>query len=119
MASRWQELADGIGEVALQAGRNLDALVALFAAANQFAERHPEAGPAEFINEQLERDIPQDTLAHVSRDDQKVTLATSLRKSKTQSEECLECLRTPISCQTGPRPTIRVFLVSAVSHHQA
>ena len=77
MVARWQELADGIGEVALQAGRNLDSLVALFAAANQFAERHPQAGPAEFINEQLERDIPQDTLALVSRDDQKVTLATS------------------------------------------
>lgn len=77
MASAWQLLADGIGEVALQAGRNLDSLVALFAAANQYAERHPEAGPSEFIREQLERDIPQDTLALVSRDDQKVLLATS------------------------------------------
>ena len=77
MATAWQQLADGIGEVAMQAGRNLDALVALFAAANQYAERHPEAGPAEFVKEQLERDIPQDTLALVSRDDQKVTLATS------------------------------------------
>jgi superfamily I DNA/RNA helicase/RecB family exonuclease len=77
MATAWQELADGIGEVALQAGRNLDSLVALFAAANQYAERRPEAGPAEFINELLERDVPQDTLALVSRDDQKVMLATS------------------------------------------
>ena len=77
MASYWQDLSSGIGEVALQAGRNLDSLVALFSAANQYAERHPEAGPAEFINEQLERDIPQDTLALVSREDQKVTLATS------------------------------------------
>jgi superfamily I DNA/RNA helicase/RecB family exonuclease len=77
MASSWQILADGIGEVALQAGRNIDSLAALFAAANQYAERHPEAGPAEFIREQLERDIPQDTLALVSRDDQKVLLATS------------------------------------------
>ena len=77
MASAWQLLADGIGEVALQAGRNLDSLVALFAAANQYAERHPEAGPSEFIREQLEREVPQDTLALVSRDDQKVLLATS------------------------------------------
>jgi superfamily I DNA/RNA helicase/RecB family exonuclease len=77
MVARWQELANGIGEVALQAGRNLDSLVALFAAANQFAERHPESGPVEFINEQLERDVPQDTLALVSRDDEKVLLATS------------------------------------------
>ena len=77
MVDRWQSLADGVGEVALQAGRNLDSLVALFAAANQFAERHPQAGPTEFIIEQLERDVPQDTLALVSRDDQKVLLATS------------------------------------------
>jgi superfamily I DNA/RNA helicase/RecB family exonuclease len=77
MAASWPEFADGIGEVALQSGRNLDSLVALFAAANQYAERHPEAGPSAFINEQLERDIPQDTLALVSRDDQKVMLATS------------------------------------------
>ena len=77
MLSHWQELAGGIGEVALQAGRNLDSLVALFAAANQHAERHPDAGPRDFILEQLERDVPQDTLALVSRDDQKVLLATS------------------------------------------
>ncbi len=77
MVAKWQELANGIGEVALQAGRNLDSLVALFSAANQYAERHPEAGPNEFIKEQLERDVPQDTLALVSRDDEKVILATS------------------------------------------
>lgn len=77
MVARWQVLADGIGEVALQASRNLDSLVALFAAANQYAERHPQAGATEFIREQLERDVPQDTLALVSRDDQKVFLATS------------------------------------------
>lgn len=77
MVDRWQELAEGIGEVALQSSRNLDSLVALFAAANQYAERHPQAGPTEFIKEQLERDVPQDTLALVSRDDEKVLLATS------------------------------------------
>ena len=77
MVERWQLLTNGIGEVALQASRNLDSLVALFAAANQYAERHPQAGPEGFIREQLERDVPQDTLALVSRDDQKVLLATS------------------------------------------
>jgi superfamily I DNA/RNA helicase/RecB family exonuclease len=77
VATSWPNLANGVGEVAQQAGRNLDAVVALFAAANQHAERHPEAGPRSFIQEQLERDIPQDTLALVSRDDQKVLLATS------------------------------------------
>ena len=77
VATSWPNLSNGVGEVAQQAARNLDAVVALFAAANQHAERHPEAGPRSFIEEQLERDIPQDTLALVSRDDQKVLLATS------------------------------------------
>lgn len=73
----WFELSNGIGEVAMQAGRNLDSIVALFSAANQYAERHPSSGPHEFIKEQLERDVPQDTLALTSRDDEKVMLATS------------------------------------------
>ena len=73
----WERQSNGVGEVALQAGRNLDSIVALFAAANRFAERHPEVDAKAFINEQLDRDIPQDTLALVSRDDEKVMLATS------------------------------------------
>ncbi len=73
----WERQSKAVGEVALQANRNLDSVVALFAAANRFAERHPEVDSAEFIREQLERDIPQDTLALVSRDDEKVLLATS------------------------------------------
>jgi RecB family exonuclease len=77
VATSWLNLSNGVGEVAQQASRNLDSVVALFAAANQHAERHPEDGPSLFIKEQLERDIPQDTLALVSRDDQKVLLATS------------------------------------------
>lgn len=73
----WERNSNSIGEVALQSGRNLDSIVALFAAANRYAERHPEVDAKAFINEQLERDIPQDTLALVSRDDEKVLLATS------------------------------------------
>jgi RecB family exonuclease len=73
----WLELSRGISEVALQASRNLDSVVALFAAANRFAERHPGVPASEFIEEQLERDIPQDTLALVSRDDEKVMLSVS------------------------------------------
>ena len=76
-ADEWVELSNGISEVALQANRNLDSITSLFSAANRFAERHPGIAPSEFINEQLERDIPQDTLALVSRNDQKVLLTTS------------------------------------------
>ena len=73
----WKKNANAIGEVAMQAGRNLDAITGLFAAANRYAERHPEAGPSGFILEQLNQDVPQDTLAVSSRDVEKVTLTTS------------------------------------------
>lgn len=73
----WLVISNGIGEVAMQANRNLDAIVGLFAAANRFAERHPQAGAAKFIHDQLQQDVPQDTLALGSRDLEKVMLATS------------------------------------------
>jgi hypothetical protein len=49
----WQVLSQGTGEVALQANRDLDAVVALFAAANRFAERNPNGDPREFVAQQL------------------------------------------------------------------
>lgn len=75
--AEWKKNANAIGEVAMQAGRNLDAITGLFAAANRYAERHPKAGPTGFILEQLNQDVPQDTLAVSSRDVEKVTLTTS------------------------------------------
>jgi superfamily I DNA/RNA helicase/RecB family exonuclease len=59
----WQVLSDGVGEVALQANRDLDAVVALFAAANRFAERNPDGDPREFVAQQLALGLPEDTLA--------------------------------------------------------
>lgn len=73
----WSKNANAISEVAMQAGRNLDAITGLFSAANRYAERHPDAGPTGFILEQLNQDVPQDTLAVSSRDVEKVTLTTS------------------------------------------
>ncbi|MFM6965861.1 MAG: PD-(D/E)XK nuclease family protein, partial [Rhodoluna sp.] len=53
----------GVGEVSLQANRDLDAVVALFAAANRFAERNPGADPRIFVAQQLALGLPEDTLA--------------------------------------------------------
>ena len=73
----WPIATKGIGEVAVQSGRNLDAVTALFAAANRYVERNPDGTIAAFIEDQLTLDLPQDTLAPNSRDDQRVTLLTS------------------------------------------
>ncbi len=73
----WPEQTKNVGEVAQQAGRNLDAVVALFAAANRYVERNPNGSIAEFVNDQLTLDLPQDTLAVNARDDERVLLLTS------------------------------------------
>jgi superfamily I DNA/RNA helicase/RecB family exonuclease len=72
----WRVLSDGVGEVALQANRDLDAVVALFAAANRFAERNPNGDPREFVTQQLSLGLPEDTLALNDNFANRVTLAT-------------------------------------------
>ena len=73
----WPLQTKGVGEVAQQAGRNLDAVVALFAAANRYVERNPNGSIQAFIEDQLTLDLPQDTLAVNARDDERVLLLTS------------------------------------------
>lgn len=72
----WQVLSAGVGEVALQANRDLDAVVALFAAANRYAERNPNGDPRVFVAQQLALGLPEDTLALNDSFAQRVTLAT-------------------------------------------
>ena len=73
----WPLQTKAVGEVAQQAGRNLDAVVALFAAANRYVERNPNGSIQAFIDDQLTLDLPQDTLAVNARDDERVLLLTS------------------------------------------
>jgi RecB family exonuclease len=76
LAKQWQELSRGVGEVALQANRNLDSVVALFAAANRYAERNPGADPRVFVDQQLALGLPEDTLALNDTQKQSVLLLT-------------------------------------------
>ncbi len=76
LAKQWQELSRGVGEVALQANRNLDSVVALFAAANRYAERNPGADPRVFVDQQLALGLPEDTLALNDNQKQSVFLLT-------------------------------------------
>ncbi len=72
----WHELSMQVDEVGAQMNRNLDAITALFAAANRFVERNPEAKAREFVDQQLALDLPEDTLALNYRDDDRVALLT-------------------------------------------
>ncbi|MEO0060820.1 MAG: hypothetical protein RL343_438 [Actinomycetota bacterium] len=76
LAKQWQVLSRGVGEVALQANRNLDSVVALFAAANRYAERNPGADPRVFVDQQLALGLPEDTLALNDNQKQSVLLLT-------------------------------------------
>lgn len=66
LAAKWAELARGTSDVSLQANRNLDAVVALFAAANRFAERYPHGQASVFVEQQLHLAVAEDTLARRS-----------------------------------------------------
>ena len=74
--NRWVVVSRGVSEVSIQAGRNLDSILSLFAAAARFAERSPGAKAIEFIQDQLEREIPEDSLALNNRSGGQVLLVT-------------------------------------------
>ncbi|GAA4736972.1 ATP-dependent DNA helicase [Amnibacterium soli] len=63
LASVWRERALGAGLVAAEANRDLDDVVALFAAAARAAERGPTDPAAGFLAAQLEADVADDSLA--------------------------------------------------------
>ena len=69
LAGTWSAQAEGVGVLADEANRHLDSVVALFASAERFVERSPELAPGSFIDEFLRAELPEDTLANVSRVD--------------------------------------------------
>lgn len=75
-------LALGSSEIALAANRDLDAGLRLFAAAVRFDES-PRGGLAEFVNQQLQLTIAEDTLAKFS--EQEAVLVTTASALPAQS----------------------------------
>ena len=76
LAARWSENSRGIGEVAVQANRNLDAIVALFGAAQRYVERNPGAPMQHFIAAQLDQTVAEDSLTYNSQGGRAVSLLT-------------------------------------------
>ena len=63
LAVEWGAQAAGTGVLADEANRSLDAAVALFAAAQRFVEREPEAPATRFLDEVSASELPEDRLA--------------------------------------------------------
>ncbi|WP_344790747.1 ATP-dependent DNA helicase [Gryllotalpicola daejeonensis] len=63
LAATWSKQAARGGVVGDEANRDLDGVVALFAAAKRFVERSPGRPAADFVTELLEAAVPEDTLA--------------------------------------------------------
>ncbi|TFD26881.1 ATP-dependent helicase [Cryobacterium cryoconiti] len=63
LAREWKEQSSGTGIVADEANHNLDAVVALFSAAQRYVERTPAAPPVLFLEHLVDTDVPEDTLA--------------------------------------------------------
>ncbi|CAB4552296.1 unannotated protein [freshwater metagenome] len=76
LMERWVIASRGVSELAMQAGKNLDSLMALFAAATRFTERNPESAPLDFVLDQLAREIPEDSLALNNYSGEYVSLLT-------------------------------------------
>jgi superfamily I DNA/RNA helicase/RecB family exonuclease len=69
LATTWYEQSTGTGIVADEANHNLDAVVALFSAAQRFVERTPAAPPVLFLEHLVDTDVPEDTLAPRAQND--------------------------------------------------
>lgn len=63
LKNRWLQQSRGLSEIALQANKNLDSVLTLFAAANRFSERNPGVSALDFVDDQLSRSVPEDSLA--------------------------------------------------------
>ncbi|TPX02689.1 ATP-dependent helicase, partial [Schumannella luteola] len=75
VAERWRRQALGAGIEAAEANRDLDGVVALFAAAQRFVEQRPTEGALEFLEHVLDSDIADDLLAP-TRAEEAVLVAT-------------------------------------------
>ncbi|CAN5177259.1 ATP-dependent DNA helicase [soil metagenome] len=69
LAQLWRDQALGSGVTAVEANRNLDAIVALFTAAKRYSERRPDAPADEFLAELLDADVSDDVLSPRRSDD--------------------------------------------------
>ena len=66
LAEPWRAQSLGTGLIADETSHELDAVVALFSSAKRFVERSPEAPATVFLEQLLDVDVPEDTLARAA-----------------------------------------------------
>ncbi|MCS6712451.1 ATP-dependent helicase [Brachybacterium sp. EF45031] len=90
VADRWQEAAvtpddtDPAGARGRLAGRRLDAVTALFAAAERFVDRRPDASVEDFAAQVMTQAVPEDTLAPAAQLRGRVRVATPAELAGTE-----------------------------------
>ena len=77
LAEPWRRTALRGGQAGARADRDLDAVVALFEAAERYVDRLPHVGPAGFLAYLEGQDLPSDTLAERAPDGEAVALVTA------------------------------------------
>lgn len=103
LAESWREAALAGGALGARADRDLDAMLALFKAAERHAERMPEVGPGEFLEHLAAQDLTEDTLAARSTGSDAVTLCTAASAAGGQWE-----LVVVTGVQDGTWPDLRI-----------
>lgn len=76
LAEPWSSTAVGGGAAGERADRDLDAIMALFGAADAYVERLPGAAPLDFLEHIRGQDLPGDRLVAAAPDDETVALLT-------------------------------------------
>ncbi len=99
----WRAAALAGGVTGLRADRDLDAMLALFKAAERHAERMPHAGPEGFLEHLAAQDLTEDTLAARATGADAVTLCTAASAAGGQWE-----LVAVTGVQDGAWPDLRL-----------
>lgn len=119
VAERWAELTRRADVEGRRANRDLDAVMALFQAAERFADQNPGAGPVRFVEHMSRLELPMDTLAETSAADDAVEVLTPATAAGREFDTVVLC-----GLQEGVWPNLRprgellgsTHLVDVVEH---
>lgn len=103
LAEAWRRRALAGGPGGARADRDLDAVLALFAAAEQFVDRLPMAPPAAFLEHLGAQDLPADSLAAQADVEESVPVLTAAAAAGGEWDVCVVA-----GVQEGVWPDLRL-----------
>lgn len=89
VAEAWRRRALAGGAGGARADRDLDAVLALFTAAEQFVDRMPQASPRAFLDHLRAQDLPADTLAARGEVEESVAVLTAAGSAGREWDVCV------------------------------